>query len=134
MRLDPLTFIVLDRRTRDSRAYIVQDGWQEAIIIHRGNEIYTIAKNKKKMYFSKRVVEDGHLREVIRDEVYMRFYHRARFRELKRAIWSSNDFSPQLDWAIKEIIMLVEGRVRFLSTNNVLAKTGVTLREVDKIL
>ena len=110
VNLDPLTFIILDRRTEGARAYVIQDGWQEAIIIHRDNAIYTIAKNKKKMYFSKRVIEDGTLRTVFVDEVYMRFYHRARFRELKRAIWGSRDFSPQLDWAIKEIITLVEAR------------------------
>jgi len=113
MRLDPLTFIILDRRTEGARAYVVQDGWQEAIIVCKDNAIYTIAKNKKKMYFSKRVIEDGHLREVIRDEVYMRFYHREKFRELKRAIWGSNDFSPQLMQAVREVVMLVEGRVNY---------------------
>ena len=116
--IDPLKSVIVDRKALLSSgeyvtAYVLMDGWHEAIIVKLDGTIYAVGKNKKKMYLSKRVIEDGTLKQIFYEEIYTKYYHRRKFTDWKRAIWGSRDYSPEAARAIKDLITFVEARYTF---------------------
>ena len=111
--IDPLKSVIVDRKALLSSgeyvtAYVLMDGWHEAIIVKLDGAIYAVGKNKKKMYLSKRVIEDGTLKQIFYEEIYTKYYHTRKFTDWKRAIWGSRDYSPEAVRAIKDLITFVE--------------------------